>query len=205
MNSTSPALALAVTGDESISPGTNSEADALLVERAIADPTAFTEIYRRHYPAIGAYLFRRCGDAHATEDMLAEVFLAALKGLSGYRSRGVPLRFWLYRIATNVANLRWRELARRAENASDEFDPDAVAHGEGPDEALERKEALASTQRALLSLPAELQDVLSLHYFQDLCVDDIARVLECPSGTVKSRLSRARDAFTFALQRRRRS
>jgi RNA polymerase sigma-70 factor (ECF subfamily) len=55
----------------------------------------------------------------------------------------------------------------------------------------------------LLALPPDLQDVLSLYYFQDLPVEDVARVLECPAGTVKSRLSRARDAFTLALNRRR--
>jgi RNA polymerase sigma-70 factor (ECF subfamily) len=204
MNHSAPALEFALPA-EGTPHASASEAEVLLVQRAVADPAAFTEIYRLHYPMIGAYLFRRCGDEHATEDMLAEVFLAALKALPKFRAGDVPLRFWLYRIATNVANLRWRELAQRAEIANEDEDLELVAHGEGPDDVLERKEACASTQRALLSLPADLQAVLSLYYFQDLCIEDVARVLECPEGTVKSRLSRARDAFTLALQRRSRS
>jgi RNA polymerase sigma-70 factor (ECF subfamily) len=134
--------------------------------------------------------------------MLAEVFLAALQSLKHFRARGVPLRFWLYRIATNAANQRWRELARRAEETNGP-DADAQAGSACPSEELERSEARQSAQRALLALPPDLQDVLSLYYFQDLPVEDVARVLECPVGTVKSRLSRARDAFTLALNRRR--
>ena len=74
------------------------------VARAQRDPRAFAALYRAHYDAIGGYLYRRTGDAHATEDLLSEVFLKALQSLSRYRSRGVPFRFWLLRIATNAAN-----------------------------------------------------------------------------------------------------
>lgn len=205
MRSTSPILTTAFHGDDPCEGLPEVEAETLLVRRAIGDPAAFGEIYRLHYPIIGAYLFRRSGDEHATEDMLAEVFLAALKALPKFKAGEVPLRFWLYRIATNTANMRWRELARRAETVADEPDDEPIAVGEGPDEVLHRNEARASARRALLLLPAELQSVLSLFYFQDLSVEDIARVLECPAGTVKSHLSRARDAFTLALRRRSRS
>jgi RNA polymerase sigma-70 factor (ECF subfamily) len=177
-----------------------SEAD--LIERARTDPAAFAEIYRHHYASVGTYLWRRCGDAHATEDMLGEVFLSALKGLSRFRSRGVPLRFWLYRIATNVANRRWRELASRAEEPADGTDADVFGAECSPGDELERDESREAAQRALLALTPDLQAVLSLHYIQDLSTEDVARILECPVGTVKSRLSRARTAFTLALERR---
>ena len=91
-------------------PADAEAAEAALVERARREPQAFAELYRMHYSAVGRYLFRRTGDAHATEDLLSEVFLAALRGIGGFRSRGIPFRYWLLRIATNAAN---REAARR--------------------------------------------------------------------------------------------
>jgi RNA polymerase sigma-70 factor (ECF subfamily) len=204
MTSSTPSLGLVLPAED-MRTDSSTGSDASLVERARTDPAAFAQIYRQHYSTLGAYLFRRSGDEHATEDMLAEVFLAAIQGLHRFRDRGLPVRFWLYRIATNVANRRWRELSRRAEGVGAEIDADTCARDAGPAEEAVRDESRRAAQRALLALPAELQSVLSLYYFQDLCVEDIARVLECPEGTVKSRLSRARDAFTLALQRRNRS
>ena len=77
-----------------------------LVERAKRDSQAFALLYRRYYPAIAGYIYRRVGDRHTAEDLVAEVFLAALRHLPRYRYRGVPVRAWFYRIATNEVN-RW--------------------------------------------------------------------------------------------------
>ncbi|MCH7720501.1 MAG: hypothetical protein IH988_05855, partial [Planctomycetes bacterium] len=85
-----------------------------LVERAKSDRRAFAEPYHCHQRAIGGYIYRRIGDAHATENLVADVFTIALQALPRYRQRGLLVRAWLYRIATNRVN-RWvrRERYRR--------------------------------------------------------------------------------------------
>src|SRR5262245_50756456 len=75
-------------------------------ERAVTSPIrhdrdSFTRLYREHSPPIGRYIYRRVGDTHLVEDLMADVFLAAWRGLGGWRCRGLPIRAWLYRIASN--------------------------------------------------------------------------------------------------------
>ncbi len=70
-----------------------------LIEQAKHDPAAFSALYRQYYPVVSDYVFRRTGDRHATEDLVADVFVIVMRSLPGYRHRGVPLRFWLLRIA----------------------------------------------------------------------------------------------------------
>ncbi len=83
-----------------------------LIERAKVDPEAFARLYRKHRPMLLDHVYRRTGDVHVTEDLVADVFLEALRSLPGYRYRGVPLRFWLLRIATHAVN-RWGRRHRR--------------------------------------------------------------------------------------------
>ncbi|MBU0641101.1 MAG: RNA polymerase sigma factor [Planctomycetes bacterium] len=171
---------------------TTADAEAALIERAKRDRTAFAVLYRHHYSAIAGYLYRRTGDLHATEDLVADVFLSAMQHLPRYRYRGVPFRHWLYRVATNAAN-RWLRRRRRPEPLPTDL---AAPRSSDVDER-------ARAQRALLTLRPKHQAVLSLHYLEGLSVEDVAVVLGCRVGTVKSRLSRARVALRERLQTRR--
>lgn len=168
-----------------------------LIDRARRDREAFALIYRRHYAMIAGYLYRRTGDPHVTEDLAADVFLTALRYLPRYRHRGVPLKAWLYRIATTTVN-RWarRQRLRRMKPLGlidGANEPTAAA---GPtDRALETEIA----RRAMLAISPKHQAVLSLHYLEGLSLEDIAAILGCRVGTVKSRLSRGRDALRAKL------
>lgn len=179
----------------------SAEADEReLVEQAKSDRAAFAALYRRHRRPLLDYVYRRTGDLHATEDLVSDVFLTALRTLPRYRYRGVPLRFWLLRIATNAVN-RWARGKRRWTTtllpAEQLADPDPVPSSTGS--AVDQENA----QRALLSLPPKYQSVLTLHYLEGLGVKEVAAVLGCRVGTVKSRLARARDALRDKLNRRR--
>jgi RNA polymerase sigma-70 factor (ECF subfamily) len=170
-----------------------------LIERAKRDRNAFAELYRRHHPTLLSHVYRRTGDVHATEDIVADVFLTALRTLPRYRYRGVPVRFWLLRIATNAVN-RWaRRSRRRAAAALEALDPEDVGQAAPPDGQFDTERAAC----ALLSLSPKHQAVLSLHYFEGLAVREIATVVGCREGTVKSRLSRARDILREKLNGRR--
>jgi len=168
-----------------------------LIERARRDRTAFTVLYRRHYEAIARYIHRRVGDSHTTEDLTAEVFIAALRTLPRYRHRGWPLRTWLYRIATNRVN-RWarrerKRVLKRLE--SDHVDPKGAANEAGMNAEYVRT--------ALLTLSPKHQAVLSLHYLEGMPVDEVAVAVGCRIGTVKSRLARGREALRRHLEQRR--
>lgn len=169
-----------------------------LVARARIDPDAFAVVFRTHAPAIGSYLLRRCGDTHLTDDLVSETFLAAYRALDRFEDRGVPLRVWLYRIATNAlhAYMRrswWRSLARL----------DDVAEPIAANAAQSDPDAAEAARRALLALPRRFQDVASLFYLEELTVEQIATVLELREGTVKSRLHRARRRLASAFNARR--
>lgn len=175
-------------------------AEAVLVARAKADPAAFGEIYRLHYRSVVACIHRRLGNVHASEDLAAEVFIAAYRSIGRYRPSAVPLRHWLLRIATNTVN-RWLRrqqrsawtlaLVRRASATASTGDRGYGPHAHAPGERL---------AVLLRRLPVSQQAVVSLHYFEGLSVEEAAGALGCSAGTVKSRLARARDRLKELIE-----
>lgn len=181
--------------------GLNHE-DQDLVERAKQDREAFALLYRRHHALIAGYIYRRLGNPHVTEDLVGEVFLAALRCLPRYRYRGLPIRAWLYRIAANTVN-RWVRRERKSIlqrfgglTHSDFASQESAVEKQGD----ERRDG-EFARLALLSLKPKLQSVLSLHYLEGLSLEETAAALGCRVGTVKSRLSRGRDALREKLVR----
>lgn len=166
-----------------------------LVERAKRDRDAFAALYRRHHAMVAGYLYRRTGDRHLTEDLVADVFLTALRCLPRYRHRGLPIQAWLYRIACNTAN-RWsrrerkRIAARFDELGSESQAAASPAGGDGERARL-----------ALLSIKTKYQTVLTLHYLEAMSIEEVAAAVGCRVGTVKSRLSRGREALRRKLMR----
>lgn len=170
------------------------------VERSATDRTAIGILYRRHYPAIASYIRRRVGCCHDAEDLIAETFMAMVAQLPKYRVRGAPFRSWLYRLATTQVN-RWARKRRRA----------AIRELSARDQELTVERANAGrmvidrdrVRLALLSLPARYQAILSLHYMEGMSIAEIAQVLNCASGTVKSRLARGREKMRQQIERMR--
>ncbi|MBX3321720.1 MAG: sigma-70 family RNA polymerase sigma factor [Phycisphaeraceae bacterium] len=160
-----------------------------LIERARRDPAAFGELYREHYVAIAQYIVRRVGDVHLAEDLAAETFIDAWRGMLRYRNEGIAFRHWLLRIATNRVN-RWARRKRREHVVA--CVPEVVVEaGTG---------AGREVVEVLLTLRSEHQAVLCLHHVEGLSVESVALVLGVSVGTVKSRLHRARRAMRKALE-----
>ena len=159
------------------------DSESVLVARAKADPRAFGELYRLHYRAVGACIYRRVGDVHTSEDLAAEVFIAAFRALRRFTPGPVPLRHWLLRIATNTVN-RWSRRQRLAG-----WLPGTVR--EEPTRGVET-EGSDRLKACLRRLPGAQQAVISLHYFEGLSVEEVGAAMGCSAGTVKSRLARAR-------------
>ncbi len=165
-----------------------------LIERIKRDRSVFREVFDQHYGRIAEYVFRRTGDVHRTEDIVSDVFLRAMQAIGRYRHNGTPLQAWLLRIATNEINRRHRRDGIR-KRATLELAQRARA-------SRSRKEnhPIDTNLAGLLlrALPTKHQEVLSLHLGCGYSIDEIAMVLGCRPGTVKSRLFRARAALRAA-------
>ena len=163
---------------------------------AAATPS-FEELYRHHFATVANHVYRRIGEVHAAEDVISEVFLSALRAWPRYQERGIPVRFWLLRIATRAVQ-RWARSARARVRLVADVDPvDPV----DPRTKDARCDAAERVRRALLELSPADQAVLSLYHLERLAVDEVAAVLGWRVGTVKSRLSRARVLLRSSLER----
>jgi RNA polymerase sigma factor (sigma-70 family) len=159
--------------------------DAELVRRSLAEPHVFEELFERHFGRVFAFLRRQAGPELA-EELCAETFARAFDGRARY-DRGRPdAAPWLFGIATNLL----RERRRRALRVP-AFERAAVEE-QSDDRSLE----LAAALRELSPLERE---TLLLYAWADLSYEEIGKALGIPLGTVRSRLSRAREHMRARL------
>lgn len=175
-------------------------ADLAAVEAVRAgDVERFAEIVSRHRDRVFRFVLRHVGDHATAEDLAQEAFLEAFRGIGRFAGRS---RFstWLLGIARNIAlNHVNRSPHRRFRFASDEALATVPSRREGPGAALERAEEVAALVRAVDSLPAEMREAVLLVLVEGLPYDEAAEAAGIPSGTMKSRVHRAREALRAAL------
>jgi len=174
-----------------------NESEQALIQRAKRDPKAFALIYERHYAPIAGYVYRRTGNVHATEDIVSDVFLAAMRTLGRFRYRGVPIRAWLYRLASNAVN-QWVKSQRRRHMS--QVDESVMSHDTDEVSSRDMDDA-AQVRIALLQLSPKYQTVLALRYFEDLSLTEVSQATGWRLGTVKSLVSRGRQSLREKLLR----
>ncbi len=159
----------------------------------------FVAIYEQHYRRIAAHIYRRLGQRDATDELTAEVFLAAFRNRRQFRG-DVGIEFWLLGIATFTVSrhLRRRTLERRTRALLAPLFPTHAA----PDRSADSRDELRHTRAAIDSLPASQQAVVSLHCLEGIPLKEVAKTLAIAEGTAKSRLSRARATLRQVLDRR---
>ena len=169
--------------------------DSELVIRARSDRAAFVQLYRRHYDVIFRYCAHRLFDRAMAEDITSEVFLRMVENFHGFRGTEAQFRNWLYRIATNAVNHHLRRMNRRISllrAAREQSNNQAVDYEESP-------EKLALLKEAMLSLKPRYQTIITLRFFENLKLIEIAEVLGSSPGTVRSQLARALARLRKAL------
>jgi RNA polymerase sigma-70 factor (ECF subfamily) len=180
---------------------TASDTDQQLVQRAQrGDLRAFDLLVLKYQGRIAALVSRYVSDAGEVEDVTQEAFIKAYRALEKFRGDSA-FYTWLYRIAANAAKNHLVAKGRRP--GADATIEDAEGFEEGgmlsesaSPEALAMGNELAEVvESALNALPDELKAALMLREFDGLSYDDIADVLGCPVGTVRSRIFRAREAI----------
>lgn len=175
-----------------------------LIERLKrSDETAFNELVLQYQGQIYRLLLRMLSDPAEAEDVAQEVFITVFKSIGGFRG-DAKLSTWLYRVASNHGKNRIKYLARRARDTKREIDDPSIAASlaqanprsmERPDEMAAGHEAQDHIRRALEGLDEEQRVLVVLRDLENLTYEEIQRVTGLPSGTVKSRLHRARMAL----------
>ena len=164
-----------------------SESDEKLLGRMLdGDEEAFTALYRRRQGPVYRFALHMTGSAAIAEDVTQEVFLALIENGRRFDGSRGPLLSFLYGIARNRV-LRRIEKERTAEPVGEEF-----AGGEDLLDDLTRRETVEQVRRAVLSLPEAYREAVVLCDLENASYEDAAAALECPVGTVRSRLSRGR-------------
>ena len=180
---------------------TASDTDQQLVQRTQrGDLRAFDLLVLKYQGRIAALVSRYVSDAGEVEDVTQEAFIKAYRALGKFRGDSA-FYTWLYRIAANAAKNHLVAKGRRPgadatiEDAEG-FDEGGMLSESASPEALAMGGELAEVvESALNGLPDELKAALMLREFDGLSYDDIADVLGCPVGTVRSRIFRAREAI----------
>ena len=161
-------------------------ADGRLIAKARNDSAAFVQLYRRHYDAVFRYCVHRLFESQTAQDVTSAVFLSVVENFSRFRGDEQQFRSWLYKIATNAVNNHLRRAARR-----DVLLKRACKQVNNQDSTDVSAEKLALLKEAVLTLRPRYQTIITLRFFENLKLTEIAEVLGCSAGTVRSQLARA--------------
>jgi RNA polymerase sigma-70 factor, ECF subfamily len=199
--------AMANKPDESPMEGTR-ELDQALVERAQAgDKKAFGLLVEKYNRKLGRLLSRMIRDQAEVEDVVQESFIKAYRALHNFRGDSA-FYTWLYRIGINTAKNYLVSQGRRPqvihdveiEDVENFEDGEEMRSMDTPETALMTKEIATTVNDTVESLPEELRTAITLREMEGLSYEEIAEVMQCPIGTVRSRIFRARETIAAKLK-----
>ena len=184
----------------------------MLVERTVAgDQKAFELLVIKYQRRIERLIGRMVRDSDLVEDIAQETFIRAYRALSQFRGEA-QFYTWLYRIAVNTAKKALVDLKRdplvsetTLRGGGDEEDETSsveneLTSAETPETVLAAKEIAAAVNSAMEALPDELRQAVTLREIDGLSYEEIAEVMNCPIGTVRSRIFRAREAISAKVK-----
>jgi RNA polymerase sigma-70 factor (ECF subfamily) len=187
------------------------DADAPLVERVkLGDKRAFEMLVVKYQRRIERLIGRMIRDVDLVPDIAQETFIRAYRAIPQFRGESA-FYTWLYRIAVNTAKKAMVELKRdplvteSALASRDEDDETSrveneLSDGETPDAILASKEIAAAVNSAIDALSEDLRQAITLREIEGLSYEEIAEVMNCPIGTVRSRIFRARESIAVRLR-----
>ena len=182
--------------------------DQQLVERAQrGDKRAFELLVEKYQRKLGRLLARFIRDPAEVEDVTQEAFIKAYRALPAFRGDSA-FYTWLYRIGINTAKNYLMALGRRAPTSTEVEAEDAEGFEDGeqlrdintPESMLLSKEIAETVSATIEQLPEELRTAIQLREIEGMSYEDIARIMDCPIGTVRSRIFRAREAIAERLR-----
>ncbi len=196
------------------SPPPSTDADFVLVQRTLAgEQRAFEMLVVKYQRRVERLIGRMVRDSDLVQDIAQETFIRAYRALGQFRGEA-QFYTWLYRIAVNTAKKQLMELKRDPlvpmsalrsgdddETSGVEYELNAqVADSETPEAVLASKEIAQAVNEAMDALPKELGQAIALREIEGLSYEEIAQALDCPIGTVRSRIFRAREAISARIK-----
>ena len=184
------------------------EVDQQLVERAQrGDKKAFELLVVKYQRKLARLLSRFIRDASEVEDVTQEAFIKAYRALPSFRGDSA-FYTWLYRIGINTAKNYLMAMGRRAPTSTEVEAEDAEGFEEGeqlrdintPESVLLSNEIAETVNSTIEQLPEELRQAIQMREIEGLSYEEIAQAMNCPIGTVRSRIFRARDAIAERLR-----
>ena len=161
------------------------------------NPADFSELFKLYYKPIFGYIIRRTGDFDDTADIAANTFLKAFIHINNFSYKGISVKVWLYRIATNEINLYFRHkqkhnsLFERIDLADiNIFNNYLYEDKKELEMELQKHDQFLAVLESLKTLPVKYQEVISLRYFEGKDNKEIIEILNINEGTLKSLLSR---------------
>jgi RNA polymerase sigma-70 factor (ECF subfamily) len=180
--------------------GQQATDERLLEEAANGNTAAFQILYERYRSPIFRFAYRLLGSAEAAEDVAHDCFLGLIKEPGRFDPSRASLRTYLYAAARNQAAKRYQSFGR--ETALEELvEEPQSADRQGPMAQVLDGELASAVERAIASLPPLQREALVLFEYENLSLAEIAAVVGADSGTVKSRLFRARERLRVRLDR----
>jgi RNA polymerase sigma-70 factor (ECF subfamily) len=188
-----------------------ADADALLVERfKRGDTHAFEMLVVKYQRRIERLIARMVRDADLVPDIAQETFIRAYRALPQFRGESA-FYTWLYRIAVNSAKKALTDmkrdpvvteaaLASRTDDDETSHAPTELTDGETPESLLASKEIASTVNAAIEALSEDLRQAITLREIEGLSYEEIAEAMNCPIGTVRSRIFRAREAIAERLR-----
>jgi len=168
-----------------VEPPTDQE---LLARHVAGDPDAFGEIVRRHRDRLWAVALRTTGDPEEAADAVQDGLLSAFRAAAGYRGEAA-VTTWLHRIVVNACLDRMRRRKVRPTVPLPEHEGHEPAD---PRDHLGQRETALEVERALATLPDHQRAAVVLVDVEGYSVEEAAAILDCPTGTIKSRCARGR-------------
>ncbi len=184
------------------------EADQILVERVQqGDKQAFGLLVSKYQRKLARLLSRLIRDPAEVEDVAQEAFIKAYRALPGFRGDSA-FYTWLYRIGINAAKNYLASKSRRAptttefdsEDAEGFDDSEMLRDNNTPEKLLMSKQIGDTVNAAMDMLPDDLRNAIMLREIDGMSYEEIAKIMECPIGTVRSRIFRAREAIAEKLK-----
>ncbi|MDX1754472.1 MAG: RNA polymerase sigma factor RpoE [Marinobacter sp.] len=183
----------------------DSQTDLQLVRKVRhGDRAAFDLLVIKYQSRVASIISRYVYDSQEVMDLAQETFVKAYRAIDRFRGDSA-FYTWLYRIAVNTAKNYLEARGRRPQGSADAADAENFDDGTrlrdtaSPERELQRDQLQQELSRAIAALPEELRSAFLLREYDGLSYEDIARILECPIGTVRSRIFRARDAVDRQL------